>query len=268
MLRRLPVKQARRARPGLVLLADIGNSALHLALACGPRIVWHDSVRSGTGRYTPHHIPGLGPADRLTGVAICSVVPRLTRELSALIRSRLGLSPLLVSHRLNTGLRYGYRRPAELGPDRIANAVAALHLVPGNTIVVDMGTATTVEAVTADGRLLGGAILPGLGTMAGALSAHTARLPLVKLVTPVHFLGRSTDQGIRAGIFAAHFAGISRIIDRIEAETRERFHVIATGGLSRRFGRLIPRISLIEPLLTLQGVRILLERQANRRKDG
>jgi len=224
----------------MTLLFDIGNSALHVALARDQDIVWHRTVVAGARHFRLKHIAGLKRGERITGAAISSVVPRLTPVFATLVREQLGLKPLVLSHRTRTGLKLDYDPKSGLGADRIANAAAAFHLYRRDTIVVDLGTATTLETVTRDGRFIGGAILPGLGLMGTMLSVGTARLPEVEP------------------------AGIDYLIRRISKETRRQYCCIATGGLSSRFGRYITDIALINPLLTLQGLNIIFAGHKNR----
>jgi len=249
----------------LILLLDIGNTCLHLGLARKPgAVVWHRTIPTGARRFRVPSITTLNRQDRITGVAICSVVPELTSVFKTLSREQLGLKPLVLDWRTPTGLKLNYRPRSSLGPDRIANALAACHLYRSNALVVDMGTATTIEAVTRQGEFLGGAILPGLGLMLDALACRTARLPGLLPGKPHAVLGQNTRESILSGAFHAHFAGISRIIQGIEHETKLEFRVIATGGLSRRFGRFIDNVSSINPLLTLQGLSIAFHSDSNR----
>lgn len=187
------------------------------------------------------------------------MVPAFTKSFRDLLRGQLGVEPLVVDSRTETGLRLHYTPRSALGADRIANAVAAHHLHHRDVIVVDMGTATTLEVVTREGDFLGGAIMPGLGTMFTTLKLQTAQLPGVELAVPRRAIGAGTAACIRSGVFHAHFAGIDRVVERITRETRRKYFVIATGGLSRRFGRSIRNVSSVNPLLTLQGLSILFD---------
>jgi type III pantothenate kinase len=250
----------------VIFLLDIGNTCLHLGLARRPgEIAWHRTLAPGSGRFHVSRITALDRKERITGVAISSVVPELTREFVALARSRLGLAPVVLDSRTRTGLELRYRPAASLGPDRIANAVAAHYLYRGDALAVDMGTATTIDVVTTQGVFLGGAILPGLGTMLDALSSRTARLPALEPGVPRRALGRTTRENILSGAFHAHFAGINRIIRAIEQETGRKFKIVVTGGLSSEFGRAVEGVSVINPLLTLQGLSIAFHYHTNRR---
>jgi type III pantothenate kinase len=251
----------------MILLLDIGNHTLHLGLAQGRRIVWHQDLPSQTGRLQLDNRLVLKQAGVLEGAVIASVVPAFTGSFRDLFRKQLGVEPLVVDHRTRTCLRIHYTPRSSLGADRIANAVAAHALRRRDTIVVDMGTATTLEVVTREGEFLGGAILPGLGTMLKTLRLQTAQLPGVEPAVPRRALGAGTAAGIRSGVFHAHFAGIDRLVQRISRETRRKYFIIATGGLSRRFGRFIRNVSSVNPLLTLQGLSIIFDRHSTPRRN-
>ena len=248
------------------LLVDIGNSTLHLALAEGTRIIWHEDLPAGSRKFEVKNLKTRGAL--ITGVGIASVVPDFTPAFAELARTQLGLEPLIVSHKIRTGLRLDYRPRSSLGPDRIANAIAAHSLYPGNTIVVDMGTATTIEVVTREGVFTGGAIMPGLPLMLAALRLGTARLPPVKPGVPGRLPATGTVENIRAGAFHAHFAGINAAISGIQRETKRKYRIIATGGLSTDFGRWIHGVESVTPLLTLQGIAIALQLNSLRRQNG
>jgi len=266
----------------MILLLDIGNHTLHLGLArnCEPqatshkpqaagRIIWHQDLPAHATAFRFDRIPAFSSKEEITGAAIASVVPAFTPDFCALFRRQFGLEPLVLDYRTRTGLNLHYSPRSSLGADRIANAAAAYHLYHKDAIVVDLGTATTLEVVTREGDFLGGAIMPGLGTMLSSLKFSTAQLPKPALVPPRRMLASSTRAGIQSGVFSAHFAGIDRLVQGITKETRRKFHIIATGGLSRRFGRLVRNVSIINPLLTLQGLSIVFDlNNTTRRNNG
>jgi type III pantothenate kinase len=261
----------------MILLLDIGNSALHVGLAerssgptgCGSsRIIWHRSIPPNPQPLQVGQIRGLDRQAALDGVAISSVVPALTREMVKLARKQLGLEPLVLTSRTRTGIELRYRPKSALGADRIANAAAAHYLYRTNSIVVDMGTATTLGVVTRAGVFIGGLIMPGLHTMLASLQRATGQLPRVSPARPRSALGTSTQESMRAGVFQAHFAGIRQAIRDIEQETRRSYRIIVTGGLSARFGRYAANDSLINPLLTLQGLSIVFDLNNSRRTHG
>ncbi|MEO8076255.1 MAG: type III pantothenate kinase [Acidobacteriota bacterium] len=171
-------------------------------------------------------------------IALCSVVPEIIYSLRSCCRKYFGLDPFILQAGVKTGLKIRYRNPLEVGPDRIANAVGALHLYPGrNLIIIDFGTATTFDVVHAGREYLGGIILPGVRIAMESLEKNTARLPTVEIVRPTELVGRTTIECIQSGLYFGNRA----IVNELTRDIREQaFHgesavVIATGGFSRLF---------------------------------
>lgn len=191
---------------------------------------------------------------------ISSVVPRLTTVYTNAIETKFGVTPMLVSAHLPVGLKIGYRRPEQLGADRLANAVAGFYLYGGPIVVVDLGTATKFEVVTKKGEYPGGAIGPGVETASLDLVRRTALLPKVVLKKPKAAIGRSTEEALQAGILIGAAGGIDRIVAEIEKELGTKVKVIATGGLAKSVAGLSKRIQKVDPDLTLKGLRIIAER--------
>lgn len=180
---------------------------------------------------------GFEPAS-VTAVAICSVVPDMVHSVRNAIIKYFGARPFILEPGVRTGLRIRYRNPLEVGTDRIAGAIAAASLYPGkNVIIVDFGTATTIDALTAERDYLGGLILPGLRLAMESLDARTARLPKVEIRKPPELLGRSTVESIQAGLYYGNVA----ILRHLCAELRERYFagsptmLVGTGGFARLF---------------------------------
>jgi type III pantothenate kinase len=190
---------------------------------------------------------------------ICSVVPEVTEMYTGAIKKTFGIEPLNVSHEMKTGLRFRIKSPEELGPDRIANAVAARHLYKGPMIIVDFGTATTFCVVTEKGEYRGGAIMPGLALSANSLEAATAKLPKVDLSRTVRVLGRDTKENILAGVVFGHAGAVERIIFGITKEIGGKPAVVATGGLVDMVAPHLKLIDYLNPLLTLEGLRLIYE---------
>ncbi len=177
------------------------------------------------------------PIDR---AALCSVVPALTLPLCAAIKKATGAAPRVLRAEGAHGLRIAYKRPSELGADRVAAALGAHTAYPGkNRIVIDFGTATTVTAVTAEGEIAGGAILPGFGLWSEMLAARTAQLPKVDGPAPRSATGRSTKEAISSGLHIGHVGAVRELVSRISKEVygRRRPLVLATGGGAARFER-------------------------------
>jgi len=193
------------------------------------------------------------------GVAISSVVPRSTAALRAMTERYFGFSPLVLEPGIRTGMPILYDNPKEVGADRIANAVAAYDSYGGPTVVVDFGTATTVEAITAEGEYLGGAIFPGVEISMDALFGRAAGLRRVELVAPKNVIGKSTVESIQSGAVYGFAGQVDSVVDRFLAELGT-CTVVSTGGLSELLLPFSRTIEHHEPWLTLHGLRIIFER--------
>jgi type III pantothenate kinase len=178
------------------------------------------------------------PADSIRDVAICSVVPDLVHALRNCCAKYFKTEPFVLGPGSRTGLNIRYKNPAEVGADRIADAIAAVQRHPGkNIIVVDMGTANTFSAISKAKDYLGGAILPGLRISMDALAQRTAKLPAVEIVKPKELVGKTTVSSIQSGLFYGNLAAIREITRQIKAECfkSQETAVIGTGGFSRLF---------------------------------
>jgi type III pantothenate kinase len=181
-----------------------------------------------------------GDPATITQVALCSVVPELLYSLRSCCRKYFGIDPFVLQAGVRTGLKIRYRNPLDVGPDRIANAIAATHLRAGdNLVVIDFGTATTLDAISSSREFLGGVILPGLRIQMEALEKNTARLPSVEIVSSDELIGRSTVECIQSGLYFGNRAAVSGLIQELRARAFEGrpATVIATGGFSRLFER-------------------------------
>ena len=197
------------------------------------------------------------------GVAISSVVPTLTPQAALLSTKYFGCAPLIVGPHTDTGLINEYENPQEVGPDRLVNGLAAWHKFKTAVVIIDFGTGTTVDAVSDDGRYLGGAIAPGLQISADALFHAAARLPRIELIAPERALGRNPTASMQAGIVFGYAGLAKELIARCMAEVSETSspaRVIATGGLAELIAPLVPAIQHIEPQLTLEGLCLIWER--------
>ncbi len=192
-------------------------------------------------------------------LALCSSVPSVTAAVREMTQRYFGFGPLVVEPGVRTGMPILYDNPREVGADRIADAVAAFDLYGGPTIVVDFGTATTVEAVSARGEYLGGAILPGIEISLDALFARAAALRRVELVEPRNVIGKNTVESIQSGAIFGFAAQIDGICARMVIETGPAT-VVATGGLAGLIAPYAATIQHHEPLLTLHGLRLIVER--------
>lgn len=197
---------------------------------------------------------------QVDAVAISSVVPPLTDVFERMCRRYFGVSPLMVGPGIRTGMRILYENPKEVGADRICNAIAVYEKYGGPAIVVDFGTATTFTAVSADGDFIGGAIAPGIGISVDALAEHTAQLPRVELVKPKTVIGRSTVSAMQSGIIYGFVGQVEEIITRMRQELGGRVVTVATGGWAELIAGECRSIDHLDPMLTLDGLRIIHER--------
>lgn len=191
---------------------------------------------------------------------IASVVPQLTEAISAMAAELTGAKPLMVGPGIKTGIRIRTDNPAEVGADLVANAVAGYARSRSSCIVVDFGTALTFTAVAEPGDLVGVAIAPGLAYAIEALAEHTAQLPMVRLEAPLTAIGKNTVHSIQSGVVFGYGGLVDALIDRISRELPAPVRVLATGGQHRVIAPLTDRFSETDPWLTLDGLRLVAER--------
>jgi type III pantothenate kinase len=252
-----------------LLAVDVGNTNTVLGLWRGAELArsWRLTTRrDATADEIDLSIRGLfaaGPKPEVLSpmrVIVASVVPSLKFPLRQALRQLLEREPVFVEPGIKTGMPILYEMPQEVGADRIVNAVAALDRVGGPCIVVDFGTATTFDVVTAKGEYAGGVIVPGIAISAEALFEKAARLWRVEIKRPEKVVGTTTAGSIQSGLYFGYLALVDGMIDRIAAEVGGKPRVIATGGLAELFGGGSERIEEVDPLLTLRGLRLIDER--------
>jgi type III pantothenate kinase len=193
----------------------------------------------------------------VTGVAIASVVPPLTQAFERVCRDYVGLAPLVVDAGVRTGVRISYDDPKQVGADRVVDAAAVRALYGVPACVVDFGTGTTFDAVAADGDYLGGAIAPGIGIAAQALFERTAKLPRVDLTCPPSAIGRNTVHSMQSGLLFGYVGLVEGMVARFKAELGPDTRVVATGGLAEVIASETDVIDVVDPWLTLHGLRIV-----------
>ena len=202
--------------------------------------------------------------DDIDSAIIASSVPPLVTVFEELCRRYLGVTPMVVGPGVKTGVRIALENPREVGADRVVNAAAAHRLYGGPLIVIDFGTATTLDAVSEDGDSLGGAIAPGIGISSEALFKAAAKLPRVELVRPPKAIGRSSVAAMQSGLIFGYVGLIEGIVARMQKELGGEAKVIATGGLADVIAREASVVDALEPDLTLIGLRLIHEQNAGR----
>ncbi|MGH2614393.1 MAG: type III pantothenate kinase [Thermomicrobiales bacterium] len=197
---------------------------------------------------------------------ISSVVPSVTTWLVAMTRGRLGIDPVIVTGELDVGIALKVDEPRQLGADRIVDCVATFERYGGPAIIIDLGTATTIDVIDADGSYRGGAIAAGVGTSLKALATNAAQLFNVELRMPEQVIGRNTADQLRSGIVAGHLAMLEGMIGRINAELGSHATVVITGGLAPLFVGRSPLFEHYDPDLTLNGLHLIYHRVKGRSK--
>jgi type III pantothenate kinase len=251
----------------MLLCVDVGNTNITLGLyegkILGPR--WR--LATDHERMPDEFIlqllgfltyAGFGRED-IEGAAIASVVPPLTGKWVEVCRRGLGCDPLVVDGSVETGVRIRYDNPNAVGADRIVDAVAAYRLHGGPACIVDFGTATTFDAISAEGDYLGGAIAPGIGIAAQALFERTAKLPRVDLARPPAAIGRNTVHSMQSGLLFGYVSLVEGMVARFRQELGAQTKVIGTGGLAEVIARETAVIQILAPWLTLDGLRMVYE---------
>lgn len=251
----------------MLLCIDIGNTNIVLGLYRGDSLVTHWRISTDHERmpdeYAMTAVNLFAHAgytfDQVEDTIIASVVPSLTERFEEMVRGYLGQDPLVVGTGTRTGVAIRYDRPQEVGADRIVNVAAAFRQYGGPACVVDFGTGTTFDALSATGEYLGGAIAPGVRVAAEALFQRTAKLPRIDLQRPPHAIGANTVDAMRSGILFGYVGLVEGLVARFRAELGPDMRVIATGGLAEVVARETSVIEHVDPWLTLKGLRLIYD---------
>ena len=257
----------------MLLTVDVGNTNINIGVFDGSKLKDTWKVATGVHRMPDEYASLLLnlferhgiDASQITDAILCSVVPTLVGVFEEVCRRYLKVLPLVVESGVKTGVRICLDNPREVGADRVVNAVAAHQLYGGSVIVIDLGTATTFDAVSEDGDYLGGAIAPGIAIATEALFTRTAALPRVELTHPKRAVGRNTVAAMQSGIVFGYAGLIEGIVGRIQQEMGGKAKVVATGGYAELLARETPVIEVVNPDLTLIGLRLIYE--MNKVKD-
>ena len=255
----------------MLLVFDIGNSNIVMGTYEGKKLLRHWRIstdRQKTGDEYGMLINNLFAyqnirMEQVRSIIISSVVPPLMVPMIKMCERYFHIHPLVVGPGIKTGFRISYENPREIGADRIVNVAGAFEQYGGPLIVIDIGTATTFDVVAPNGDFLGGVIAPGLSSSADALFQRAGRLPRIELVTPKRIISRNTVSGMQAGIIYGYVGQIDEIVRRMKKEMGyDEIKVVATGGYARMVSRESKTIDKIDHFLTLTGLRVLYERNA------
>ena len=252
----------------MLMAIDVGNTNIHLGLWNGSSWQLHWRARTVIDKMPDEYAvlvrsflegANMDFAD-ISGVIISSVVPPLTGAFIELTRRYTELDPLIVTHRTKTGIEIQIDQPEQAGADRIVNSAAVAALYGGPAIVIDFGTATTLDVVSAENNYIGGAIAPGIGIAHDALVSRAARLHKIDLVPPPSPIGSNTIHAMQSGIFWGYIGLVEGLVTRLKAALPDdNARIIATGGLAVLFDTHTDVIDIIAPELTLDGLRVIYD---------
>jgi type III pantothenate kinase len=243
----------------MILLFDIGNTHTHVGLANDRRVLKQTDIptREWFGGKTIALVKKFVGAKKIEGAVLCSVVPRVTPHVLKTVEAIWKLNVLELSPKTLRGIGIDYPKPNSIGPDRLANAVAAKFYFGAPVIVVDFGTAVTFDVVDARGNYVGGIIAPGLAAMTDYLHEKTALLPKIKIRETKNVVGKSTEQAMLIGAVHGYRGLIRGLLAELKRELKiKKLPVVATGGYANLIASKLPEIAAVEPLLTLEGLRL------------
>jgi len=243
----------------MILLFDIGNTNTHVGLASDRRVLRQTNIPTASwfAGKAEAALKNFVGAMKLDGVALCSVVPRVTPLARKTVRRLWQLPCLELTPKTLRGVGIDYPKPNTIGPDRLANAVAARHCFGAPVVVVDFGTAVTFDVVDSRGYYVGGIIAPGLAAMTDYLHEHTALLPRIHIHEFKRAFGKSTEEAMLVGAVHGYRGLIRELLMELKRELKtRRLPVVATGGYAKLIASKLPEIAAVAPNLTLEGLRL------------
>ncbi len=247
---------------------DVGNTNIVFGVYEGDELKYH--WRAETNRHKTEDEFGMLVKNlfehvsltfkEIDGIIISSVVPPIMFALERMCQKYFDISPLIVGPGIKTGLNIKYENPREVGADRIVNAVAGIHEYQSPLIIVDFGTATTYCYINEKEQYMGGAIAPGIGISTEALYSKAAKLPRIEIARPDDIIGKNTVNAMQAGILYGYVGQVEGIVSRMKAQSSEKPTVIATGGLATLIAKESNIIDVVDPFLTLKGLKLIYKR--------
>jgi type III pantothenate kinase len=252
----------------LIFVFDVGNTNIVLGVYKGDELCHHWRIETNRNRTEDEfgmiikslfEHAGLSLSD-IDGIIISSVVPPIMFALERMCQKYFHRKPLIVGPGIKTGLNIKYENPREVGADRIVNAVAAIHEYGSSLIIVDFGTATTYCYINEQRQYLGGAIAPGIGISTEALYSRAAKLPRIEITRPEGVIGKNTVAAMQAGIVYGYVGQVEGIVKRMMEQSEKKPTVIATGGLSTLIAQESKIIDIVDPYLTLKGLKLIYKR--------
>jgi type III pantothenate kinase len=244
----------------MLILFDIGNTHTHLGLANARRVVKQANIRTDDwlSGAAAERVRKFARGARVEGAALCSVVPRATPLARKAVAQLWGLPSLELTSKTVRGVGIDYPKPRTIGPDRLANAIAARRRFGAPVVVVDFGTAVTFDVVDKSGNYIGGIIAPGLAAMTDYLHERTALLPRIRMREIRSPVGKSTEQAMLVGAVHGYRGLVRELILELKRELKtQRLPVVATGGYGALLASKLPEITAVDPLLTLEGLRLV-----------